>query len=540
MSDPSHGLNWFSKRLIEVLPAAVYVCDTDAVIVAFNQRATELWGRTPRLGQTDEKFCGAHRLFRPDGTYLPHPETPMEWVLRTGQDARDQEVIIERPDGSRVTVLVNIAPLFDEDGTQIGAVNCFQDLSAQKQSEKEREQLREELHQAQKMEAVGQLTGGLAHDFNNLLTGILGSLEMLHLRIKQGRLDSLERYITAAQGASKRAAALTHRLLAFSRRQILEAKPTDINRLIVGMAELVHGTVGPEIAVELVAADGLWNTRVDSNQLENALLNMCINSRDAMPDGGQLTVETANQWFDERTAAEHDLPPGQYVSLSVRDNGAGMPPDVAARAFDPFYTTKPPGAGTGLGLSMVYGFARQSGGQARIYSEPGKGTRVCLYLPRQLGAEDPAETPSELVRTPRAEESATVLVVDDEELVRVLVTELLEDQGHIAIEAGDAATGLSLLKRNRRIDLLITDVGLPGGMNGRQLAEAARALQRDLKVLFISGYEEDAVLGHGALDPGMHFMTKPFAIEALARRINDLIALSEGACRREANPISQT
>jgi PAS domain S-box-containing protein len=532
MSDPPFGLSWFSKRLIEILPAAVYVCDTDAVIVAFNRRATQLWGRTPSLGQTDEKFCGAHRLFRPDGTYLPHPETPMEWVLRTGQDVRDQEVIIERPDGSRVTVLVNIAPIFDADGTQIGAVNCFQDLSAQKRSEKERDQLREELHQAQKMEAVGQLTGGLAHDFNNLLTGILGSLELLQLRIRQGRLDDLEGYITAAQGASKRAAALTHRLLAFSRRQTLEARPTDINSLVAGMEELIRGTVGPEIVVEVVTADGLWNTRVDPNQLENALLNLCINARDAMPDGGALTVETANQRLDE-TAAEHDLPSGQYVSLCVRDNGAGMPPDVAARAFDPFYTTKPLGVGTGLGLSMVYGFAQQSGGQARIYSEPGKGTRVYLYLPRWLGAEDAVATQSEPVRTPRAEGSATVLVVDDEELIRMLVTELLEDAGHIAIGASDAATGLGLLQRNGRIDLLITDVGLPGGMNGRQLAEAARELQSDLKVLFISGYGEDAVLGHGALDPGMHVMTKPFAIEALTRRINDLIAAPAWARRRE-------
>ena len=292
------------------------------------------------------------------------------------------------------------------------------------------------------------------------------------------------------------------------------------------------GSVGPEIAVDLVAADGLWITQVDPNQLENALLNLCINARDAMPDGGQLTVETANQWFDERVAAVHDLPPGQYVSLCVRDNGTGMPPDVAARAFDPFYTTKPLGAGTGLGLSMVYGFARQSGGHARIYSEPGKGTRVHLYLPRQLGAEDPVETPAELVRTPSVEGTATVLVVDDEELIRMLVTEVLEDQGHIAIEAGDATTGLGLLRRNRRIDLLITDVGLPGGMNGRQLAKAARELHRDLKVLFISGYAEDAVLGDGALDPGMHVMTKPFAIEALALRINELIAAPEGTTSR--------
>jgi signal transduction histidine kinase/ActR/RegA family two-component response regulator len=458
----------------------------------------------------------------------------MERVLRTGQDASDQEVIIERPDGSRVPVLVNIAPLFDEDGTQIGAVNCFQDLSAQKQSEKERVQLREELHQAQKMEVVGQLTGGLAHDFNNLLTGILGSLEILQLRIRQGRPDDLERYIAAAQVASKRAAALTHRLLAFSRRETLEAKPTDINRLVAGMGELVRGTVGPEIAVDLVAADGLWATQVDPNQLENALLNLCINARDAMPSGGQLTVETANQWFDERVAAEHDLPSGQYVSLCVRDTGAGMAPDVAARAFDPFYTTKPLGTGTGLGLSMVFGFAQQSGGKARIYSEPGNGTRVHLYLPRRLGAEDSVETPAELARPPSAEGSATVLVVDDEELIRMLVTEVLEDQGHIAIEAADAAAGLGLLRRNRRIDLLITDVGLPGGMNGRQLARAAREFQPDLKVLFISGYAEDVVLSDGVLDPGMHVMSKPFAIETFALRINELIAAPMEAPIRSA------
>jgi PAS domain S-box-containing protein len=524
MSAPSPGLSWFSKRLVEILPAAVYVCDREAVIVAFNQRATELWGRTPTLGQTDEKFCGAHRLFRPDGTYLPHQETPMEWVLRTGQAACDEEVIIERPDGSRVTVLVNIAPLFDEDDVQIGAVNCFQDLSAQKRSEQERAQLREELHQAQKMEAVGQLTGGLAHDFNNLLAGISGSLELLQLRIRQGRISDLERYTTAAQGAAKRAAALTHRLLAFSRRQTLEAKLTDVNRLVADLNELVRRTVGPEIAVEIVAAVGLWSTLVDPNQLENALLNLCINARDAMPDGGKLTVETANKWFDREAACEHDIPQGQYVSLCVSDNGVGMMPDVAARAFDPFYTTKPVGKGTGLGLSMIHGFVRQSGGQVRIRSEPAKGTTVCLYLPRQTGTEDHTEVPIEPVEMPRVEAGATVLVVDDEPTVRMLVTEVLEDLGHIAIEAADATAALHVLQSNAHIDLLITDVGLPGGMNGRRLAQAACERRRALKVLFISGYAESTLRSHDDLGPGIHsVMTKPFTIEVLATRINDLI-----------------
>ena len=384
---------------------------------------------------------------------------------------------------------------------QIGAVNCFQDLSAQKHSEKEREQLRDELHQAQKMEAVGQLTGGLAHDFNNLLAGISGSSELLQLRIKQGRFNDLERYMTAAQGASKRAATLTHRLLSFSRRQALDAKPTDIGHLVVGMEELIGRTVGPEVAVEVVTPDGLWNAFVDPNQLENALLNLCLNAKDAMPDGGKLLVETANNSFNERTALKRDLPPGQYVSLCVSDNGTGMTPDVAAHAFDPFYTTKPIGLGTGLGFSMIHGFVRQSGGQARIYSEPGSGTMVCLYLPRSFSDADSVEATAAMVATSRAEHGETVLVVDDESTVRMLITEVLEDLGYIAIEAMDGAAGLRVLQSPARIDLLITDIGLTGGMNGRQLVEAARKRRRDLKVLFITGYAENASVSHGHYRP---------------------------------------
>ncbi len=379
------------------------------------------------------------------------------------------------------------------------------------------------LRQAQKMEAVGQLTGGLAHDFNNLLAGISGSLELLQARISQGRINDLERYITAAQGASKRAAALTHRLLAFSRRQTLDPKPTDVNRLIAGMEDLVRRTVGPEITVEVVGTGGLWTTLVDPNQLENALLNLCVNARDAMPGGGRLIIETGNRWLDERGARERDLSPGQYLSLCVSDNGAGMTPDIVARAFDPFFTTKPIGMGTGLGLSMVYGFVRQSGGQARIYSEMGQGAMVCLYLPRHHGQVENAELPAELAGAPRAQQGETVLVVDDEPTVRMLVTEVLEDLGYTAIEAADGTAGLQVLQSDVRIDLLVTDVGLPG-MNGRQLADAARVGRPDLKVLFITGYAENAVLSHGHLDAGMHVLTKPFAMEALAGRIKELIA----------------
>ncbi len=397
------------------------------------------------------------------------------------------------------------------------------DVTVQQEQAKALQQAEEKLRQSQKMEAVGQLTGGLAHDFNNLLAGISGSLELLQARMIQGRVNDLDRYITAAQGGAKRAAALTHRLLAFSRQQTLDPKPTDVNRLIAGLEELIRRTVGPAIEIEVVGAAGLWATLIDPHQLENALLNLCINARDAMPDGGRLTIETANKWLDGRTGRERDLKPGQYLSLCITDTGTGMTPEVVARAFDPFFTTKPIGTGTGLGLSMIYGFARQSGGQVRIYSEIGQGTTMCLYLPRHHGAADSAETSPELTTVPRAEQGETVLVVDDEPTVRMLVTEVLEDLGYAALEAADSAAGLEALQSEVRIDLLITDVGLPGGMNGRQLADAGRAWRPKLKVLFITGYAENAVVGNGHLDPGMQVLTKPFAIDALASRIKEFM-----------------
>jgi CheY-like chemotaxis protein len=288
------------------------------------------------------------------------------------------------------------------------------------------------------------------------------------------------------------------------------------------MEDLVRRTMGPDIEVEVVTAAGLWPTLVDPHQLENALLNLCINARDAMPQGGLLTVETANRWLDVHAARERDLPPGQYISLCVSDTGTGMTPEVMAKAFDPFFTTKPLGQGTGLGLSMIHGFVRQSGGQVRIYSEPGQGTNMCIYLPRHRG-EAEAEAPPGRPAVHHSGQGKTVLVVDDEPTVRMLVAEVLEDLGYIAIEAVDGASGLRLLQSGMRIDLLVTDVGLPGGMNGRQMADAAREARPDLKVLFITGYAENAVIGNGHLEPGMHVMTKPFALAALASRIKDVI-----------------
>ena len=426
------------------------------------------------------------------------------------------EIHLDLPEGGWRWFDFSLRPIRDADGSVIALVPEAVDMTQRRQAE-------EALRQAQKMEAVGQLTGGIAHDFNNLLAGIAGSLEMLQIRVAQGRLDAIPRYVEAAQGAAKRAAALTQRLLAFSRRQTLNPKPININRLITGMEELIRRTVGPSIAIEVVGAAGVWPTLIDPHQLENALLNLCINSRDAMPDGGRLTIETANKWLDERAAAERDLSPGQYVSLCVTDTGIGMAPDVIARAFDPFFTTKPLGVGTGLGLSMIYGFARQSGGQVRIYSEVGQGTTMCLYLPRHYGeADDMGANPGIAAGEPIGH-GETVLVVDDEPIIRRLIAEVLEDQGFNAIEVADGPAGLKVLQSDARIDLLITDVGLPGGLNGRQVADAGRVLRPALKVLFIAGYAENAVVGNGHLEPGMQVLTKPFAIEALGKKIHEMI-----------------
>jgi PAS domain S-box-containing protein len=387
----------------------------------------------------------------------------------------------------------------------------------------QREQAEEALRQSQKMEAVGQLTGGIAHDFNNLLAGISGSLQMLETRIAQGRLDAVPRYIDAAHGATKRAAALTQRLLAFSRRQTLDPKPTNLNRLITDMEELVRRTTGPNIEVEVVGAVGLWPVLIDQNQLENALLNLCINARDAMPDGGRLTIETANRWLDANAGMERDMPPGQYVSLSVTDTGIGMSKETIGRIFEPFFTTKPLGQGTGLGLSMIYGFVRQSNGQIRVYSELGHGTTMCLYLPRHHGEATDGATVEEGVSGLEIGYGETVLVIDDDPTVRLLMVDALQDAGYHVLEAADGPGGLKILRSDTRIDLLLTDVGLPGGINGRQVADAARGFRPALKVLFITGYAENAVVGNGHLDPGMQVITKPFSIDALANRVRDMI-----------------
>ncbi|MFC3607417.1 PAS domain S-box protein [Stutzerimonas tarimensis] len=397
------------------------------------------------------------------------------------------------------------------------------DVTAEKEQAQALRQAEEALRQAQKMDAIGQLTGGIAHDFNNLLTGIIGSLDLMQTRIGQGRVESLGRYALAAMNSANRAASLTHRLLAFARRQPLDPKVVDVNRLVLSMEELVRRTLGETIRIEMVTAGGLWPTRCDPHQLESALLNLAINARDAMSDGGTLTIETCNTHLDQAYAAvNRQVTPGQYVCIAVTDTGGGMPPEIRERAFEPFFTTKAIGQGTGLGLSMIYGFAQQSEGHAQIYSELGQGTTVKLYLPRSWGTVEQDGPPDALAQLLHAEVGETVLVVEDEPVVRELVVEVLSDLGYHALKAADGLSGLAVLESDSRIDLLVTDLGLPG-MNGQQLAEQARRVRPELKILFITGYAKNATIASGFMQPGMEMITKPFAVDVLAARIRDIM-----------------
>ena len=380
----------------------------------------------------------------------------------------------------------------------------------------------EALRQSQKMEAVGQLTGGIAHDFNNLLQGITGSLDLVEKRFAEGRFEELGKFLSAARKSASRAAGLTHRLLAFSRRQPLDPKPLLANPLVASMEELLRRTMGERIEISIALAPDLWLTLCDPNQLESAILNLAINARDAMPDGGGLVIETCNTRLEPGTAALPDVRPGEYVCIGVTDTGTGMAPSVLKQAFEPFYTTKPIGQGTGLGLSMIYGFAKQSGGYAQIISALGEGTTVRICLPRFEGAVMAAEAAGLGTEPARLPCGATVLVVEDEPVVRDLVLEVLHDLGLNALEASSGTAGLEILQSRQAVDLLVTDIGLPG-LNGRQMADAARLLRPRLKILFMTGYAENATLPDGVGIPGVEMITKPFLIDVLAARVSAML-----------------
>ena len=379
------------------------------------------------------------------------------------------------------------------------------------------------LRQSQKMEAIGQLTGGIAHDFNNLLQGIVGALNMVQKRMAEGRISEIERFLQGAVSSAERASTLTHRLLTFSRRQPIDPRPIDVNALIGSIEELVRRSLGERVKMVISCADDLWLIRCDANQLENAILNLAINARDAMPDGGTLTISVVNASFDAAQALIRDLQAGDYVVLRIHDTGVGMPPDVQARAFDPFFTTKPLGKGTGLGLSMIYGFARQAEGSVRIKSEVGNGTTIELSLPRFDGntAVVPSEPPA--VAEDGTGNNEVVLVAEDEEVVRLLVVEVLGDLGYRVLEAADGRAALRILQSTQKIDLFVTDIGLPE-INGRQVVDAAREIRSSLKVLFMTGYAEVAADGQ-FLEKDMELIAKPFTVDKLAAKIREMLSV---------------
>ena len=499
-------------RIWNLSPVLKVVTDAHGYITDVNPSWTEKlgWSREETLGRRSTDF-----MVDDESGWHERVST-----LRGGAPLLDYRTTLRTKNGDHRTIQWTTVP---ENDTFYG---FGRDVTAELEAAAALADAEAALRQSQKMEAVGQLTGGIAHDFNNLLQGITGSLEIVQRRVAQGRLDELDRFISGASTAANRAAALTHRLLAFSRRQPLDPKPVRSNALVSSMEDLLRRTIGERIELELVLAGGLWVTKCDPNQLESAILNLAINARDAMPDGGKLIIETCNAHLDRAyVARQRGVRPGQYVCLCVSDTGIGMSQDTISKAFEPFFTTKPIGQGTGLGLSMIYGFAQQSEGYAKIYSELGQGTTFKLYLPRYRGGAEEEEEPTSPSAMQQAEEGEVVLVVEDEAVVRGLILEELHELGYAALEAVDGASGLEMLRSKRRIDLLITDIGLPG-LNGRQLADAARELRPSLKILFMTGYAENAALASGFLEPGMEMITKPFAMEALATRIRSMLTES--------------
>jgi PAS domain S-box-containing protein len=526
------------RLVAETAPVMLWMGDTEGKCVYLNAALRDFWGVEPE----DIASFDWNTTLHPDDRQKLFE--PFEQGMRN-QTGFSAEARFRRRDGSTRLVHTDARPRFGAGGEFLGMIgvnvditdsrrveDALRDLNAalEQEARERSEQLRlqeEELRQAHKMEAVGQLTGGIAHDFNNLLQIIVGNLETLqrNLAPTEGRL---RRAAENAMNGARRAAMLTQRLLAFSRRQPLAPKPIKVNDLVTDMSELLHRSLGETIAVETVLAAGLWRTETDPNQLESALLNLAVNARDAMPEGGKLTIETANAHIDEGYAArEAEVAPGQYVLLSVSDTGVGMDKDTIARAFEPFFTTKEPGKGTGLGLSQVYGFVKQSGGHVKVYSEPGQGTTVKIYLPR-LHAEESRPEPLPNMAVPEGSREETVLVVEDDEDVRAYSVEILRELGYRVLEAHDGPSALQLLGQQSQVSLLFCDVVLPGGWTGAQTAEQARALRPGLKVLFTTGYARNAIVHHGRLDPGVHLVTKPFTFAELAAKVRDVLDAPPG------------
>jgi PAS domain S-box-containing protein len=498
------------RLLVEgVTDYAIFMLDPAGNVVNWNTGAERI------KGYSAEEIIGRHfsLFYTEQDRRVGRPQQVIGTAAQTGR--YEQEGWRVRKDGSLFWASAVVNAIHDSAGRLLGFAKITRDLTERRAAE-------ERMRQAQKMEALGQLVGGVAHDFNNLLTAISTNLETLQRRLTRGADDDLQRLANAALHATARAALMTSRLLAFSRHQPLEPKTVSVNSLITGMSEILRQTLGESIRMETVLAAGVWEIFIDANQLESALLNLALNSRDAMPEGGKLTVEAANIYLDEAYSAIAEVPPGQYVGIFVSDTGTGMTPEVASKAFDPFFTTKEVGQGTGLGLSQVYGFIKQSGGHVRIYSEVGTGTTIKIYLPRHVSSGLTSEVEPVAIPIPRAK-GETILVVEDDADVRSSLVEILGELGYRVIEAPNGPGALRQLDAHHETKLLLTDVGLPGGMTGRQLADEALRQKAGLKVLFASGYARNAIVHHGRLDPGVELIMKPFTYAGLAAKVRRVL-----------------
>jgi len=500
------------RLLVEsVTDYAIYMLDPDGHVINWNPGAARAKGYAPH------EIIGRHfsTFYTPEDKAAEIPQRALRIAIETGKfEAEGWRV---RKDGSRFWASAILNAIKGPDGQILGFAKVTRDLTERRAAE-------ERARQAQKMEGVGQLTGGVAHDFNNLLTIIIGNLETLQRNVRRPDLDidRLERSVDNAMRGARRAESLTQRLLAFSRQQPLDPKPIDLGRLVTGMSDLLRRTLGEQITIETVLSGNVWRALADPNQIELAILNLAVNARDAMPSGGKLTLETANVHLDEKYASSQaEVVPGQYVMLAVTDNGSGMTPEVKAKAFDPFFTTKDIGHGTGLGLSQVYGFIKQSRGHVKIYSEIGEGSTIKLYLPRAHAVS--AEEDVDVAQPVSGSQDETILVVEDDPDVRTYSCETLAELGYTVVAAENGAAALRLLASNPQVNVLFSDIGLPGGMNGRQLSEEARKLRPDLKVLFTTGYARNAIVHDGRLDPGVELITKPFTQAALAEKLRNIL-----------------
>jgi len=502
------------RRLVEgVTDYAIFQLDPTGRVISWNPGAQRI------KGYTRDEIVGQHfsAFYTEEDVKTKLPERALRTAVETGK--YDAEGWRLRKDGSKFWASVVIDAIYDEQGRISGFAKITRDITERREAQLLLKATQEQLAASQKMEAVGQLSGGIAHDFNNLLMVVIGNLETVqHQAAKQPSNPTMSRALANAMRGAQRAASLTSRLLAFSRRQALDPKPMDVNKFLMGAADFIQRSLGETVQVEVVGSPGLWLVEVDANQLEVALLNLAINGRDAMPSGGKLTIESANVFADENYSRFNpEIAPGQYVAICVTDSGVGMPRDVIDRAFEPFYTTKELGHGTGLGLSQVYGFVKQSGGHVKIYSEVGQGTTVKIYLPRLLGKVTEDATDAEGTDL-GAEESESILVVEDDTDVRAYLAEVLRSLNYRVTTVPNTQAALDVLQQSGRIDLLLTDIVMPGG-NGRELAKQAATLRPDVQVLFMTGYSRNAVVHQGRLDEGVDLLQKPVSQAQLATRV---------------------